>query len=255
MSIARTIDTFRLDGRHALITGGSKGLGAGCAEALAGAGANVTVVGRSQTDLDAVAQAIRAQGVEARILTTDVTELKTFARAVAALPSIDIFVNNAGTNKPQGFLDVDVETFDKVMDLNLRAAFFAAQAVARAMVAEGRGGSIINMTSQAGHRALRDRAVYSASKFALEGLTKAMALELSPKGIRVNAVAPTFVSTPLTEPFLSQPEFRNYVDNKILLPRLGEIEDVAAAVLYLASPAAAMVTGTSLLVDGGWTAH
>jgi len=178
-----------------------------------------------------------------------------FADKLGELSRIDIFVNNAGTNRPQPFLSVDPETYDALMDVNLRGAFFAAQAAARMMVAAKNGGSIINMSSQAGHRALRDRTVYSASKFGLEGLTKAMAFELAEHSIRVNAVAPTFVETPLASQFLQNKDFRNYVEGKIRLPRLGQVDDVAAAVLYLASPAASMVTGTSLLVDGGWTIH
>jgi NAD(P)-dependent dehydrogenase (short-subunit alcohol dehydrogenase family) len=252
---ANTIDAFRLDGLHAVVTGASRGLGEGCALALAGAGADVTVVGRTQADLETVAGNIRALGRNAEIIAADVTDIDLFADRLNELSSVDIFVNNAGTNKPQPFLSVDPDTYDTVMNVNLRAAFFAAQAAARLMVDAGKGGSIINMTSQAGHRALRDRSVYSSTKFGLEGLTKAMAFELAEHEIRVNAVAPTFVETPLAKQFLANPDFRDYVENKIRLPRLGQVGDVAAAVLYLASPAAAMVTGTSLLVDGGWTIH
>jgi len=252
---AKAIDAFRLDGLHAVVTGASRGLGEGCALALAGAGAHVTVVGRTEVDLNAVAEKIVEGGGEAAVLVADVTDIEAFSSKLNAMPAIDIFVNNAGTNKPQPFLSVDAETFDTLMDINLRGAFFAAQAAARRMTDTGRGGSIINMSSQAGHRALRDRTVYSASKFGLEGLTKAMAFELAEHDIRVNAVAPTFVETPLTRPMLENQAFRDYVEGKIRLPKLGQIEDVAAAVLYLAAPASSMVTGTSLLVDGGWTIH
>ena len=254
-AITKTIEAFRLDGLQGVVTGASRGLGKGCALALAGAGADVTVIGRNQVDLDAVAEEIRAVGRKATVIPIDVTNIGLFADKLGELSRIDIFVNNAGTNRPQPFLSVDPETYDALMDVNLRGAFFAAQAAARMMVAAKNGGSIINMSSQAGHRALRDRTVYSASKFGLEGLTKAMAFELAEHSIRVNAVAPTFVETPLASQFLQNKDFRNYVEGKIRLPRLGQVDDVAAAVLYLASPAASMVTGTSLLVDGGWTIH
>jgi NAD(P)-dependent dehydrogenase (short-subunit alcohol dehydrogenase family) len=249
------IDQFRIDGRLAVVTGASRGLGQGCALALAGAGADIALVGRNEDDLEAVAVQIRALGRTAHVMAIDVTDIAPFATRLADLPPFDIFVNNAGTNRPQGFLDVDAETFDLVMNLNLRGAFFAAQAAARLMVAADGGGSIINMSSQAGHRALRDRSVYCTSKFAIEGLTKSMAYELADRNIRVNAVAPTFVETAMTKPMLERKDFRDYVEGKIRLPRLGQIDDVAAAVLYLASPASGMVTGTSLLVDGGWTIH
>ncbi|MGY8935599.1 MAG: SDR family NAD(P)-dependent oxidoreductase [Alphaproteobacteria bacterium] len=254
-AITKTIEAFRLDGLQGVVTGASRGLGKGCALALAGAGADVTVIGRNQVDLDSVAEEIRAVGRKATVIPIDVTNIGLFADKLGELSRIDIFVNNAGTNRPQPFLSVDPETYDALMDVNLRGAFFAAQAAARMMVAAKNGGSIINMSSQAGHRALRDRTVYSASKFGLEGLTKAMAFELAEHSIRVNAVAPTFVETPLASQFLQNKDFRNYVEGKIRLPRLGQVDDVAAAVLYLASPAASMVTGTSLLVDGGWTIH
>ncbi|MBT4045337.1 MAG: SDR family oxidoreductase [Rhodospirillaceae bacterium] len=252
-NIANTIEGFRLDGQLAVVTGASRGLGEGCAVALAGAGADVALIGRSQHDLDAVARKIIDLDRTAHVLVGDVTETTALSQALGELPPFQIFVNNAGTNHPQPFLEVDEDTFDMVMDLNLRAAFFAAQAAARLMAAHKTGGSIINMSSQAGHRALQDRSVYSASKFAIEGLTKAMAFELADQNIRVNSVAPTFVETPMTKAGLAQKDFRDYVEGKIKLPRLGQIGDVAAAVLFLASPAASMITGTSLLVDGGWT--
>jgi NAD(P)-dependent dehydrogenase (short-subunit alcohol dehydrogenase family) len=252
---ALTLELFRLDGQFALITGASRGLGRACALALAGAGADVALVGRTADELENAADDVRAIGRDAYVVTVDVTDLDAFRARIDELPPVDIFVNNAGTNKPQPFLEVDTETYDMMMAVNLRAAFFSAQAVAANMVARGAGGSIINMSSQAGHRALRDRTVYSTGKFGLEGLTKAMAYELAQHRIRVNAVAPTFVETPLTKPMLEQAEFQEYVKDKILLPRIGQLSDVAAAVLYLSAPASSMVTGTSLLVDGGWTAH
>ncbi len=253
--MAGVIAGFRLDGCHAVVTGASRGLGKGCALALAGAGADVTLIGRTAADLETVAEEVRETGVGARPTPVDVTDTAAFADALGALPKLDIFVNNAGMNRPQPFLEVEPGVFDEVMSVNLRGAFFAAQAAARLMRAQNAKGSIIHMSSQAGHRALQNRSVYSAAKHAIEGLTKAMAYELAEHSIRVNSVAPTFVETPMTKPFLKDKAFSEYVRAKIRLPRLGQIEDVAAAVLYLASPAAKMVTGTSLLVDGGWTSH
>lgn len=249
------IGTFRLDGCHAVVTGASRGIGKGCALALAGAGASLTLIGRTPGDLEAVADEIRALGMAANTLPVDVTDTEALADGLGALPRIDVFVNNAGMNRPQPFLEVEPATFDEVMSVNLRGAFFAAQAAARSMRSQGAKGSIIHMSSQAGHRALQNRSVYASAKHAIEGLTKAMAYELAEHSIRVNAVAPTFIETPMTKPFLEEAAFRDYVEAKIRLPGLGRIEDVASAVLYLASPAARMVTGTSLLVDGGWTCH
>lgn len=176
------------------------------------------------------------------------------AAALASLPRLDILVNNAGTNRPQPFLEVEESVFDSVFDLNLKAAIFVAQSAARRMVGE-RGGSIINMTSQAGHVGLPSRTVYCATKFGLEGLTKSMALDLRGTGVRVNALAPTFVETPMTHPFLENEAFRAFVDAMLLTDRVATPEDIGSAAVFLASDAAAMITGTSLLVDGGWTAH
>ncbi len=214
--VTETIEGFRLDGQLAVVTGASKGLGQGCALALAGAGADVALIGRNQDDLVAVAKEIQQLGRTAHVLAIDVTNCDDLAAMLGKLPPFQIFVNNAGTNRPQPFLEVDAETYDMVMNLNLRAAFFAAQAAARLMAGNGHGGSIINMSSQAGHRALLDRSVYSTSKFALEGLTKAMAFELAEQSIRVNAVAPTFVETPMTQAGLSV-----FVRNKQLSDRSG----------------------------------
>ncbi len=245
---------FGLDGRLAVVTGASRGLGRGCAIALAEAGADVALVARPSADLDETASAIEALGRKAVPLPVDVRDTQAIAAAFAALDRIDIFVNNAGTNVPQPFLDVTEAAYDSVADLNLRAAFFAAQAAARRMVPQG-AGAIVNMTSQAGHVGLPSRTVYCMTKAGLEGLTRAMALDLKGTGVRVNAVAPTFVETPMTRPFLADPTFRGHVDSMLLVDRLATPEDIGAAVVFLASDAAAMITGTSLLVDGGWTAH
>ena len=184
----------------------------------------------------------------------DVTDSAAVRRAVADLGALDILVNNAGLNRPQPFLEVDEDTLDRLLTLNVRAAFLVAQASARRMVAQGEG-VIINMSSQMGHvGSERDRTVYVMTKHAIEGLTKAMAVELAPKGVRVVSIAPTFIDTPLVRPFFDDPTFRKWVLDHIPLGRLGTVEEVASAVVFLASPAAALVTGSSLLVDGGWTA-
>jgi NAD(P)-dependent dehydrogenase (short-subunit alcohol dehydrogenase family) len=238
-----------LAGKQALVTGGSKGLGRAICVALAQAGANVTAVARDPAGLaDLSAEHI---GIEA--WQADVND-PAFG-AELAQRRVDIFVNNAGTNNPMPMVDVPVEALDAMLNLNVRAAYLAAQGAVQSMVKAGRGGVIVNITSQMGHVGSPGRTVYCMTKHALEGLTKAMAVELAPHNIRVNSVAPTFIETLMTAPMLAKPEFRAFVDAMIPLGRIGKPEDVAAAVLYLASPAADMVTGTSLLVDGGWTAQ
>ena len=240
-----------LDGQTALVTGAGRGIGRACAEGLADAGARVIAVARSEQDLDE----IRAHSTN-RIETwsADVTD-DAFIDRVRAIDALSILVNNAGGNRPQAFVEVDTDSLDFVVDLNVRAAFRVAQAATQAMLSQGTSGSIVNMSSQMGHVGSPKRTVYCMTKHAIEGLTKAMAVELAPHGIRVNTVAPTFVETPLTKPMLDDPEFRDFVMSKIPLGKLATVDDVAAAVLYLVSPGAGMVTGLSLKVDGGWTAH
>ena len=238
-----------LSGKHAVVTGGSKGLGRAICIALAQAGASVTAVARDSVGLEAIA----AEHPAIETWQADVND--TAFGAALAQRRVDIFVNNAGTNNPMPMVDVPVDVLDQMLGLNVRAAYLAAQGAVRAMVKAGSGGVIINMTSQMGHVGSPGRTVYCMTKHALEGLTKAMAVELAPHNIRVNSVAPTFIETPMTAPMLAKPEFRAFVDTMIPLGRIGKPDDVAAAVLYLASPAANMVTGTSLLVDGGWTAQ
>jgi NAD(P)-dependent dehydrogenase (short-subunit alcohol dehydrogenase family) len=247
--------SFRLDGKRALVTGAGRGIGLAAAAALAEAGAHVTLAARSREEIEAGAAAIRARGGTAEALPLDMADLDAVAAAIRSAEPHDVFVNNAGTNRPKPFTEVTVEDFDAVMGLNVRAAFFAAQAVARRLVEARRPGSIINMSSQMGHVGGAGRSVYCASKFALEGLTKAMAVELGPKGIRVNTLCPTFIETPMTAPFLADEAFRTGVLSKIKLGRLGRTEDLMGAVVFLASDASALMTGAALLVDGGWTAE
>jgi NAD(P)-dependent dehydrogenase (short-subunit alcohol dehydrogenase family) len=248
-------DPFSLSGRHAIVTGAGRGLGEACARALAHAGAHVTLMARSEGEIAGAAAAIRADGGSAGHVVCDVTDTAAFRRALDALPAPHVFLNNAGMNRPQPFDEVSEENFDAIMNLNLRAAFFAAQAAARRMIAEGIAGSIITMSSQMGHVGGQRRTVYCASKFAMEGMTKAAAIDLGRHGIRINTVCPTFIETPMTAPFLADPAFRGYVTSKIQLGRIGTPEDVTGAVVYLASDAARLVTGTHILVDGGWTAE
>jgi NAD(P)-dependent dehydrogenase (short-subunit alcohol dehydrogenase family) len=235
--------------KHAVVTGGSKGLGRAICIALAEAGASVTAVARDAVALEDFAK----EYPSIKMWQADVND-PAFGTELAQR-RVDIFVNNAGTNHPMPMVDVPVAVLDQMLNLNVRAAYLGAQGAARAMVQAASGGVIINITSQMGHVGSPGRTVYCMTKHALEGLTKAMAVELASNNIRVNSVAPTFIETPMTAPMLAKPEFRSFVDTMIPLGRIGKPEDVAAAVLYLVSPAASMVTGTSLLVDGGWTAR
>jgi NAD(P)-dependent dehydrogenase (short-subunit alcohol dehydrogenase family) len=248
-----SVDPFRLDGKIALVTGAGRGLGRAIALALAAAGAEVVLNSRSPAELDAVAVEIAAAGGVARALPFDVTDPAAMRAAFAGLARLDILVNNAGVNRPQPFLEVDEATLDRLIALNVRALFLNAQAAARLMVREG-SGVIINMSSQMGHVGSElNRTVYVMTKHAVEGLTKAMAAELAPQGVRVVSIAPTFITTPLTAPFFANAEFKKWVEDRIPLGRIGTVEEVANAVLFLASPAASLVTGSSLLADGGWT--
>jgi NAD(P)-dependent dehydrogenase (short-subunit alcohol dehydrogenase family) len=245
---------FRLDGKVALVTGAGRGLGRGIALALGQAGAEVLLNSRSPAELDAVAAEIAAAGGAAKPLPFDVTDPAAMRAGFARIERLDILVNNAGVNRPQPFLEVDEASLDRMIALNVRALFLAAQAGARLMVG-GKGGVIINMSSQMGHVGSElNRTVYVMTKHAVEGLTKAMAAELAAQGVRVVSIAPTFIKTPLTEPFFQDPKFSKWVHDRIPLGRLGTVDEVAQAVVFLASPAAGLVTGSSLLVDGGWTA-
>jgi NAD(P)-dependent dehydrogenase (short-subunit alcohol dehydrogenase family) len=247
--------SFRLDGKRALVTGGGRGIGLAAASALAQAGAHVTLAARTQAEIEAAAQAIVARGDKAQALALDVTDLGAVRGALDKAEPFDVLVNNAGTNRPAVLMDVKVEDFDAIFALNVRAAFFVAQAVARRLIEAKRPGSIINISSQMGHVGAARRTVYCASKHAMEGFTKAMAIELAPHNIRVNSLGPTFLETPMTRPFFENKAFRDEVLAKIKLGRLGQLEELTGAIIFLASDASSLMTGSALVLDGGWTAE
>ena len=246
--------SFSLQGRRALVAGGSSGIGLGCAVALAEAGAHVIVMARRKDQLDGVVAAMTDAGHSAEALVGDLADIEATSAVIDAIRPLDVFVNSAGMARHSPATETAVDDFDAVMNVNLRGAYFASQAVAKVMIADGRPGSIINISSQMAVVGGVDRAVYCASKHAVEGFTKSMAIELGPHRIRVNTVCPTFIRTPLTEQTFSQAARVMWIEEKIKLGRVGEVEDIMGAVQFLASDASALVTGTALLIDGGWTA-
>jgi NAD(P)-dependent dehydrogenase (short-subunit alcohol dehydrogenase family) len=252
-------ESLRLDGQIALVTGAGRGIGATIARYLAEAGAEVVLLSRTLSELQLVAQQIAEAGGRASIRQCDVMEAKVLRAIIDELPRLDILVNNAGTNIPEPMIEVSDEHLDHLLNLNIRSCFIAAQAAVKKMLQDPervkKGGSVIHISSQMGHIGSPNRTVYCTTKHAIEGLTKAMAIELAEHNIRVNSVAPTFVDTPLVRQVVNTDEKRAFLFSKIPLGHLAEIEDIAAAVAYLASPAARMVTGTCLKVDGGWTAQ
>jgi NAD(P)-dependent dehydrogenase (short-subunit alcohol dehydrogenase family) len=244
--------SFRLDGKRALVTGAGRGIGLAAAAALAEAGAQVTLVARSSGEIGEAAAAIGKGAVAA---TLDVSDLAAVEAFFATRPAFHILVNNAGTNRPKPLWEVTEADYDAVLDLNLKSAFFVAQAAAKALIAAGEPGSLIHMGSQMGHVGGPNRSLYCASKWALEGMNKAMALDLAPHGIRSNTVCPTFIETPLTKPYFEDEAFKASVLSKIKLGRIGQVQDLMGAVVFLASDASALMTGTHMLLDGGWTAE
>jgi len=246
--------SMSLNGRKALITGASSGIGLGCAVALAEAGAHVCLSARNSKNLNKVVEAIQAKGLDAEAITLDVSNVKASQEVVLTNGPFDVLVNSAGSAHHTPSKDTNEEDFDDVMNVNLRGAYFLTQAVAKGLIQNKKPGSLINISSQMGHVGGIDRAVYSASKHAVEGFTKAMAIEWGPYNIRVNTICPTFIRTPLTQSTFNNPKHRGWIEEKIKLGRVGEVEDIMGAVVFLASDASAMITGSALMVDGGWTA-
>jgi NAD(P)-dependent dehydrogenase (short-subunit alcohol dehydrogenase family) len=246
--------SFSLAGRRGLVVGGSSGIGLGCAVALAEAGAHVVIMARRSDQIDQVVKDMQEKGLSAEGIVGDVTDIDVTAALFARLRPLDVFVNSAGLARHSPALETKPDDFDVVMNVNLRGAYFAAQAAARIMIDDGRAGSIITISSQMAMVGGVDRAVYCGSKHAVEGFTKAMAIEYGKHGVRINTICPTFIRTPLTEQTFARPERVQWIEEKIKLGRVGEIEDIMGAVQFLASDASSLVTGSALMIDGGWTA-
>ena len=243
--------SLRLDGRRAIVTGAGRGIGLAAAAALGQAGAQVTLVSRTASEVEEAAAMI---GPTATAAVLDVSDIRAVKAFFADRPAFNILVNNAGTNRPKPMWDVSEEDYHAVYDLNVKSAFFVAQACVQKMIAQGAQGSLIHMGSQMGHVGGPNRSLYCGSKWALEGMNKAFALDLASHSIRSNTIAPTFIETPLTKPYFDDPAFKAHVLSKIKLGRVGQVEDLMGAILFLASDASALMTGTSMVIDGGWTA-
>jgi NAD(P)-dependent dehydrogenase (short-subunit alcohol dehydrogenase family) len=252
MALPRT-PSFRLDGRRALVTGGGRGIGLAAGVALAAAGAHVVLAARTATEIEAAATELRASGGSAEALVLDVLDDAAVQRSIGTAPPFHILVNNAGINRPQSFIDFKAEDLDLIIDLNVRAAFIVAQAVTKRMVEAGARGSLIHVSSQMAFTTGPGRTAYCMSKAALEGMSRCLAAELAPCGIRSNTVCPTFTETPLARQFLDDSKFTEYVLRKIKLGRVGQVEDLMGAFVFLASDASALMTGSHMLIDGGWT--
>ncbi len=246
--------SFRLDGKRALVAGGSSGIGLACAVALAEAGADVTVAARSLDRTKSAVDAITAGGMLACAMVMDITDVAATEAAVLESGPFDILVNSAGLAIHSPATETTEVDFDAVSDINFKGAYFLTRAVAKGLLAAGKPGSLINITSQMAHVGGIDRGVYCGTKFAVEGFTKAMAIEWGQQGIRVNTICPTFIRTPLTEQTFNNPERVAWIMDKIKLGRVGEVTDMMGPVVYLASDASALMTGTHMLIDGGWTA-
>jgi len=249
------LPSFRLDGKKALVTGAGRGIGMGASIALAESGANVTLVSRTEKELKDLTDHINSQGYKASYEVLDVNAEDDVASFIDKSDPFDILINNAGTNRPAKLVDTKIDDFDYVMSLNVRSVINLTKLVVRKMLDNNLKGSIINVSSQMGHVGGPNRTTYCSSKFAIEGFTKSLAIELGPEGIRVNAICPTFIQTPMTEPFLKDEEFKKTTIGMIPIGRLGEVTDLMGPFVFLASDASSLMTGSSILVDGGWTAR
>ena len=254
MSALPRAPDFRVDGRRALVTGAGRGIGLAAAASLAQAGAEVTLAARSEAELRDACDRIRAEGGRCSHLVLDVTDSKAVESALSAAGPFQILVNNAGLNRPKLLVDVDDADIDAVFDLNVKAAFYVTRSVARGLLAAGQPGSIVNISSQMGIVGSPRRSLYCASKHAMEGMTKALAWELGASGIRVNTICPTFIETAMTAGMFAEPAFRSWVVERIALGRLGRIEEIMGAIVFLASDASSLMTGSALMLDGGWSA-
>ena len=245
---------FRVDGKRALVTGASRGIGFAASAALAQAGATVTLVARNESGLREACSALRAEGLQCDFIALDVTDSRAVNARIAAAGPFQILVNNAGMNRPKELVQLEDEDIDAVLDLNVKAAFYVTRIVTRQLLAAGMPGSVINVSSQMGLVGSPRRTLYCASKHAIEGMTKALAWELGPANIRVNTLCPTFIETAMTAGMFADASFREWVTNRIALGRLGRVEEIMGAILFLASDASSLVTGSALVLDGGWTA-
>ena len=253
MTLPKT-PTMSLAGKRAVVTGASSGIGLAAAVALGEAGADVMLVARRTAPLQELASAMQQAGMTATAWPLDITDIPVMQDHIATAGPFDILVNSAGMARHGPALETTPDDFDAVTGVNLKSAYFLAQAVATGLIAAGKPGSLITISSQMALVGGVDRAVYAATKHAVEGFTKSMAIEWGPQNIRVNTICPTFILTPLTAPTFNRPERRRWIEEKIKLGRVGRVEDIMGAVRFLASDAAALITGSALVVDGGWTA-
>ena len=249
------LPSFRLDGKRALVTGAGRGIGMGASIALAESGANVTLVSRTEKELKDLTDHINNEGFKASYEVLDVNNDDEVSAFINNAEPFDILINNAGTNRPAKLIDTKIKDFDYVMSLNVRSVISLTKLVVKKMLDSNKKGSIINVSSQMGHVGGPNRTTYCSSKFAIEGFTKSLAIELGPDGIRVNAICPTFIQTPMTEPFLKDEDFKKTTIGMIPIGRLGEVTDLMGPFVFLASDASSLMTGSSILVDGGWTAR
>ena len=252
MMFLPTTPKFDLTGKRALVTGASSGIGLGCAVALAEAGAHVVCAARRPEPLAECVEAIASKGLSAEALPLDQTDLAAVERVFET--PCDVVLNSAGLARHSAAVDTQPDDFDAVMNINVKSAYFLSAFAAKALMKEGRPGSIIHISSQMGHVGGVDRALYCTTKHALEGMIKAMAIEWGKAGIRINTICPTFIRTPLTQQTFDNPDRLAWIMDKIKLSRVGDVEDIMGAAVFLASDASAMMTGTSMLIDGGWTA-